>query len=263
MNPTIFKNKKNQSNQGVGMIRKLLGVFAVLFLIISFHAQNAKADLVEDLVREYKLDPKNNAKDQCDLMNELSKKTSIVNGGRCKNNHAFCCDKYGNICEASVITYGFDYDEQKFSYATPAYYSTSYADHSTYIFSLIYNKQQKKVLGASVRIQNGDDYLYDSNELLKDKNFTKKSKLWIDIRNHPEFKKAKLQNKEVFFLQNQEVNFDDGQLRFASPYSIGNKGDVLFDRNLAKDLSYIKIRGCYIEETNINFNNQKINHYDQ
>lgn len=231
-------------------------ILTTLCILVSFEA---KADLVEDLIKKHKLDPKNNPKDQCELMNELSKKTSVANGGVCTNNHAFCCDKYNNICEASVITYGFDYDEQKFGYATPTYYSTSYADHSTYIFSLIYHRQQKKVLGASVRIENGDDYLYDSNELLKDKNFAKKSKLWIDIRNHPEFRKAKLQNKGVFFLSSQEANFDDGQLRLTSPYSVGKKGDIFFDKNFTKDLSYIKIRGCFIDEFHIT-NNPNFNH---
>lgn len=231
-------------------------ILTFLFVLTAFEA---KADLVDDLIKKHKLDPKNNPKDQCWLMNELGKKTSLTNGGFCKNDHAFCCDKYNKICEFSVITYGFDYDTQKFGYATPAYYSKSYADYSTYIFSLIYHKQQKKILGVSVKKENGDDYLYDSEELLKDKNFVHRSELWIDIRNHPEFKKAKFQDKKVFFLPNQEANFDDGQLRFASPEIIGKKGSVLL-KNFTKNLSYIKIRGCYVDEfqikNNINFNHK-------
>lgn len=240
-------------------IKKYLSISLILAFILP--AFTARADLVDDLIKEQKLDPKNNPKHQCQLMNELSKKTLVKNGGVCKKNYSFCCDKQGNICEVFVATYGFDYDAQKFGFSTPAYYSTSYYDYSTYIFSLIYHKKQRKILGASVKIENGDDYLYGSDksltELLQDKNFVKKTELWIDIRNHPQFNKAKLQDKRIFFLPNQVANFDDGKLRFTSPDSSGEKGIISFDVNLIKDLSYIKIRGCYIEEAKINFNQLK------
>ncbi len=236
---------------------RVLVLSLALSVISTVFAFEARADLVDDLIKKHKLDPKNNPKDQCELMNELGKKTSLANGGFCASDHAFCCDKYNNICEFSVITYEFDYDQQKFGYTTPAYYSSSYADYSTYIFSLIYHKQQKKVLGVSVKIENGDDYLYDSKELLRDKNFVQKSKLWIDIRNHPEFTKAKFQDKKIFFLPNQKVNFDDGQLRFVSPKITKKKRTVL--KNFTKNSSYIKVRGCYIDEYSIT-NNPNFNH---
>ncbi len=242
-------------------IAKISSFLLLIFLLSLSSFKDIKADLVDDLIKKHKLDPKNNPKDQCNLMSKLSKKTLVKNGGVCKKNYGFCCDKHGDICEASVATYYFNYDTQDFGFSTPAYYSTSYSDYSTYIFSLIYHKKQGKILGASVKIENGDDYLYINDksltELLKDKNFTNKIKLWIDIRNHPEFNKAKLQDKSIFFLPNHVANFDDGKLRFTSPDSIGEKGTISFDANLIKNLSYIKIRGCYIEDANINFNQLK------
>ena len=58
----------------ITMTRKLFGAFAILFLMISFNIQNAKADLVDELIKKHKLDPQHILKDHCWLMVQLSYK---------------------------------------------------------------------------------------------------------------------------------------------------------------------------------------------
>jgi len=200
-------------------IKKYLSISLILAFILP--AFTARADLVDDLIKEQKLDPKNNPKDQCDLMNELD--NWVVAYATSKFGSDTLCEK--NICSRSVSIYMYDSKAKIWK-----------KDGINYV--LIYKKEPYELIGLfGKEIKGYDDEYYDYNSYKKSrKNFLSNVYLF-DIRSNENFDKAILQKKQLLIK-----NFDDGELRLVVANSSPNK----------KEISYFKVRGCYIEDFKIN-----------
>jgi len=194
-------------------IKKYLSISLILAFILP--AFTARADLVDDLIKEYKLDPKNNPKHQCDLMYMLLDESIAVGSENTKIYY-----------EPLAV---LDYNKQNQRW----YYEWEENAHT-----IIYKKNPYKILGLAI----GDvvyGYNYDSYRK-SHKGFPKNTYILSDIRFHRQFSKAESQ-----YAENQ---YKDLQIDF-------KKGSYLakYDNNLLlKNASYFKVRGCYIEDFKIN-----------
>ena len=201
-------------------IKKYLSISLILAFILP--AFTARADLVDDLIKKHKLDPKNNPKHQCDLMNELD--DWVVAYATSKLGSDTLCEK--NICSRSVSIYMYDSKAEIWKKD----------DHN---YALIYKIEPHELIGLfGKKIQGYDDEYYDYSSYKKSrKEFLKQIYLLTDIRSNKNFDKAISQRRQLLI-----ENFNDGDLRLSiSNISPVGEGD-----------SYFKVRGCYIEDFKIN-----------
>ena len=203
-----FLNTKTASKTN-SLIIIFLSLFTLTFISFSFEA---KADLVDEIAKEYKLDPKNNPKDQCDLMNSLQREISAK--GR-----SACIGEKIKICELFVPYDTYYKGEWKFSGAE----------------MIIYNPTSYQILGRAADIEIDSDNFYEPS-IKEFRKYTKEHHNFymVDVRTHKEFSKLKNQ-------YDTKTNFDDGKLRLASSRAAKPN----------KRTSYLKVDGCYITESNL------------
>lgn len=205
---------KNQKTKKSFLIFNLLTIFFLLF------AFEVRADLVEDLIKKYKLDPKNNPKDQCELMFKIQKiiQPRELVGPSCKE----------NVCSILVNLYDFEEEEGRwygFIQLGLIYYKDSFLPIGIAMEQEFYSKKSVK----------------DLSDLLSEKYIKENEIMYlIDVHSHKRFK----------FLRQQFPNnkFDDGSLNMAHTNS------------LSKNVSYIKARGCYVDKFFIKLLNNNSNH---
>ena len=190
-------------------MKKLTSIITVILTIFfALNAFEAKADLVDDLIKKHKLDPKNNPKDQCELMFTIQKmiQPKELNAPSCKE----------NICSILVNLYSFD-EKEKLWYGFIQ-------------LGLIYYKDSFTPIGIAMERE-----FYNKNSL-KDlsnwssENYTKeKERIYlVDVHFHKRFK----------LLREQKFSdkFDDGSL------------NMVHTNSLPKNASYIKARVCYVDK---------------
>ena len=225
-----MKNRKIKTQNFI--IINLMIIFVLLFTF------EAKADLVDELIKKHKLDPKNNPKDQCWLMHQLELETIFKTIKDYKSSffgkslgEISKCEASG-VCSTSIEVYELDQKKGKW--------------HLSDSYSMIYRDEDGEKIGISITsnedLENNMDITYDYNKLTKKhKGFPNKIYLFGDLSKHFFFNKIKLQKEEFF------VDFDnEKKLRFA-----------VFDK-LPKDISYIKTKGCYIKEFKITNSDKKL-----
>jgi len=213
-------------------IKKYLSISLILAFILP--AFTARADLVDDLIKEYKLDPKNNPKDQCDLMNELYKKTEF--SFKNKNISGVYCDKNKEICMLTT---------------PPINFYSDYKAYSPRPIMLFYNNKTKNILGALFFNAESEDY-YDPD--LLDEYFYKEvrgdGEILIDVEDNEQFMKHRKKyidnSKWLKGVLEDYINLTE------SGYYSENYGTKFYPQKIIKDkTSFLRIRGCYIDEFRI------------
>ena len=217
------------------LISTITVIFTFLFVLIAFEA---RADLVDDLIKKHKLDPKNNPKDQCELMFmlELELDKPVFKGNHCK----------GDVCKTFTAMYHFNKKDGNW-----------YGPGHSY---LIYRKSSYKIIGRSLDPENY--YELSDQEFLK--YVKKETGYMIDITKHEKFSEAEKQwNEQLSFdqeLRKAKTPMEQMNLRRKrnKPLTISvggkfNDGELrLTDtENKIKNISYVKTRGCYITESNL------------
>ncbi len=192
---------------------RIINLSALFFLFFAFEA---RADLVDDLIKKHKLDPKNNPKDQCELMNSLQREI-FEKGNRVGDKRPTCIGK--EVCELFVPSYHL--------YKDGKWYSSDAE-------MIIYNPNSYQILGRAADIEIDSDNFYEPS-IKEFRNYIKKHHNFymVDVRTHKEFNKLKSQ-------YDTKTNFNDSRLRLASRTTKPNK-----------DISYLKAYGCYITESNL------------
>ncbi len=202
---------------------------------------NAKADLVDDLIKKHKLDPKNNPKDQCDLMYMLYNKTKFA--FRNKDIGDVYCDKSKEICR---LQFGHVYFLKNFEVALPTYQT------------LIYNDKTKNVLGVPYFNSESDEGVYYPDQVGKDFYEWIKSSgtIFIDMEDNEHFIKYRKEyinnNKHlqdsIFLRLTEQKNYG-----YQEDYNHGGSKQYLYPpQKIIKDkTSFLRIRGCYIDEFRI------------
>ena len=209
-------------------IKKYLSISLILAFILP--AFTARADLVDDLIKKHKLDPKNNPKDQCDLMNELYKKTEFS----FKNSRVYC-DKNKEICS---LTTSIKY-----------FYSDYEVTNSTERM-LIYNNKTKNILG--VLFFNAESDYYDPNLLGEYfyKEVRGEGEILIDVEDNEQFMKHR--KKYIDNHKWLKGDVEDFITLTESGYYSENYGTKFYPQKIIKDkTSFLRIRGCYIDEFRI------------
>jgi hypothetical protein len=184
------------------IVINLMIIFVLLFTF------EAKADLVDDLIKKHKLDPKNNPKDQCELMFRMQKiiQPRELNDPSCKE----------NICSILVDLYGFDEKKKSwhgFTQIGLIYYKDSFVPIGIAMEQEFYSKMSIKDLSK-----------FSSENYIKEKGTI----YLTDVQYHKKFGLLRRQ-----FPNNK---FDDGSLNMAHT------------NFLPKNASYIKARLCHVDE---------------
>ena len=190
-------------------MKKLTSIITVILTIFfALNAFEAKADLVDDLIKKHKLDPKNNPKDQCELMFRLQKiiqPRGLVEPS-CKQ----------NICSISLDLYGFDEEEKRWSAFTQ--------------LGLIYYKDSLVPIGMAMEREVYSEMSVKDLSKLSSENYIKEKGIiyLTDVHYHKKFGLLRQQ-----FPNNK---FDNGSLNMAHTNS------------LPKNAPYIKARLCYVDK---------------
>ncbi len=193
-----------------------------LFALLSFEA---RADLVEDLIKKHHLDPKNNPKDQCELMYQI--KDWVIAFGGINKGMSLCED--GGICFRRLNIYNYNQNKKIWK-------------EDDYNHLLIYEEKPYKIIGLFGYILQGFDEENHDFELYKKnhRGFPNKEYFLADIRANKEFKKAKARKENI------SSDFNDEELKLTR-----------FD-NQPTNTSYIKVRGCYVKDFKIIKSDKKL-----
>lgn len=195
-----MKNRKIKTQNFI--IINLMIIFVLLFTF------EAKADLVDELIKKHKLDPKNNPKDQCELMFKIQKiiQSKELNAPSCKE----------NICSISLDLYSFDEKEERWSVFTQLgliYYKDSFVPIGMAMEREVYSEVSVKNLSK-----------FSSENYIREKGII----YLADVHHHKKFGLLRKQ-----FPNNK---FDNGSLNMAHTNS------------LPKNTPYIKARLCYVDK---------------
>lgn len=189
----------------------IITIFTTLFVLIAFEA---RADLVDNLIKKHKLDPKNNPKDQCELMSDIESK--LIEHDVAKMNYC----EYG-ICKYFLNIYEFDHKNKIWAGPSHSY--------------LIYRQNPYEVLGRSLHVE---IYSEMSNKAFKAYVKNYETGYFVDMRKHSEFNKILSQTHPLWVR-----DFNDGILRFAKSEKIKNH-----------NITYFNSKGCYVADHNITKN---------
>jgi hypothetical protein len=183
-------------------------IISLSALFLLFFAFEARADLVEDLTKKYKLDPKNNPKDQCELMFRIQKMIHLKElvGPNCKE----------NICSISFDIYDFD-EEKRLWYGFIQ-------------MGLIYYKDSLVPIGMAMEREFYSEMSVKDLSKFSSENYIKeKGMIYLtDVHYHKKFRLLRQQ-----FPNNK---FDNGSL------------NMVHTNSLPKNASYIKRRLCHVNE---------------
>lgn len=195
------------------MIFKILKTTIILFSLFTFEA---KADLVEDIILKWKIDPKNNYKDQCNLMYEIERQ--IYENSE-KNNRIFCVEK---ICKFSIKYYYLN--EEKW--------------HGPSWITVIFRTDPYTILGTVIDPETY--YQKSESDFKKEK---ERAIYFVDLYSHEDFDKVSFAEKEKCNDKGCVFNKYDNDLKLAMSKSLPMVRNNQF--------SYIKTRGCYIDKFKI------------
>ncbi len=184
----------------------LISTLLLLFTV------EAKADLADDLIKKHKLDPKNNPKDQCILMTEISRiirgpgdddfietkkygsSESQIFRKQTKGNEKRSSPCLQNICIAGIEIIGDKRGIDKYD-----------------VPWMIYQKKPFKALGLDIGNYTVYDYYDEQRKTIE-------STYYLVGRSN--------KNKKTVFVQSDKISSE-------------------------KNVSYIKTQGCHIEEYNV------------
>ena len=199
-------------------IKKYLSISLILAFILP--AFTARADLVDDLIKEQKLDPKNNPKDQCQLMNALQREIS-ENGIKIGKKTPVCIKN--EVCQLFVPYYHFD--------KNPKLEGLEGAGEEI----IIYRPSSNQIIGKANNIEVDSDNFYD-----------------------PSIAEFKEYIKKYYNFYAQDFRKDKRFKRFdAEKYNqskFNYKFELIVTHSKTKPhqgIAYFKVDGCYIRESNL------------
>ncbi len=221
----LFKLKSLLDSQKIAKISFFL---LLIFLLSLSSFKDIKADLVDDLIKKHKLDPKNNPKDQCWLMDMLQREISkngtrngteiSKNGIKIGEKIPVCIKK--EVCQLFVPFYHFDKNPK--------------LEGITGEEIIIYRPSSNIIIGRAADIEVDSDNFYDPS-IIEFKEYVKKHHNFYaqDFKKDQRFKKFDIE-------YNQKSNFNYKMLIVTSSKTRPRQG-----------IAYFKIDGCYIRESSL------------
>ena len=198
-------------------IKKYLSISLILAFILP--AFTARADLVDDLIKEQKLDPKNNPKHQCQLMNALQREIS-ENGIKIGKKIPVCIKK--EVCQLFVPFYHFD--------KNPKLEGLEGREEI-----IIYRPSSNQIIGLAADIEVDSDNFYDPSIA--------------------EFKEH-IKKYHNFYAQDfrKDQRFKRFDIRYDQKSNFNYKFELIVAESKIKPhqgIAYFKADGCYIRESSL------------